>query len=164
MPDETKKEVKEIKNRFPSSYIRDEDFRGDISIIVKKDDIFDILKCLKEDIAYNYLVDLSGVDYLKLDESERFAVVYHLYSHKSNSRVRIKALVPEDETTIDSVCKLWKGAEWMEREVYDLFGITFIGNPDLRRILMPDDYPGHPLRKDYPLKGRGERENFKVVK
>jgi NADH-quinone oxidoreductase subunit C len=89
---------------------------------------------------------------------------YNLYSHKDNSRLRIKVLVLENDTTISSVCSLWKGANWLEREVYDMFGITFIVHPDLKRILTPDDFKGHPLRKDYPLRGRGERENFKVVK
>ncbi len=159
-------EIEEIKARFPESYVRDEEFRGDISIVVRKERIFDIFKFLKEDenFLYDYLVDITCIDYLKLNEIERFAVVYHLYTHKNNSRIRIKALVPEKDTVISSVCSLWKGANWMEREVFDLFGIEFIGHPDLSRILTPDDFIGHPLRKDYPLKGRGERENFKVVK
>ncbi|MFC1562443.1 NADH-quinone oxidoreductase subunit C [candidate division KSB1 bacterium] len=166
MTEEKRAEILEIKNEFPESYLKDEEFRGDVSVTVKKDKIFDILKFLKEDenFLYIYLVDITCVDYLKLDEIERFAVVYNLYSYKNNSRIRIKAPVREDDASISTVCTLWKAANWMEREVFDLFGIKFDGHPDLRRILTPDDYTGHPLRKDYPLKGRGERESFKVVK
>jgi NADH-quinone oxidoreductase subunit C len=166
MKDEIKLAINEIKSRFPDSYVKDEEFRGDVSIVVKKDEILDVLKLLKEnrEFLYDYLVDVTCIDYMKLKEIERFAVVYNLYSHKDNSRLRIKALVPENDTTISSVCSLWKGANWLEREVYDMFGITFTGHPDLKRILTPDDFKGHPLRKDYPLRGRGERENFKVVK
>ncbi len=163
---EKRVEIVEIKNKFPGSYIKDEEFRGDVSITVKKDSIIDILKFLKEEenFLYDFLVDITCVDYLKLNETERFAVVYNLYSYKNNTRIRIKALVPENDTQIPTVCTIWKAANWMEREVFDLFGIIFTGHPDLRRILTPDDYTSHPLRKDYPLQGRGERENFKIVK
>ena len=163
---EKRAEITEIKNKFPDSYIKDEEFRGDVSITVKKDSIIDILKFLKEEenFLYDFLVDITCVDYLKLNKTERFAVVYNLYSYKNNTRIRIKALVPENDTQIPTVCTIWKAANWMEREVFDLFGIIFTGHPDLRRILTPDDYTGHPLRKDYPLQGRGERENFKIVK
>ena len=163
---EKRVEIVEIKNKFPGSYIKDEEFRGDVSITVKKDSIIDILKFLKEEenFLYDFLVDITCVDYLKLNETERFAVVYNLYSYKNNTRIRIKALVPENDTQIPTVCTIWKAANWMEREVFDLFGIIFTGHPDLRRILTPDDYTSHPLRKDHPLQGRGERENFKIVK
>ena len=87
-------------------------------------------------------------------------VVYHLYSYKSGDRMRIKTPVHEKELSIRSVVPLWKGAAWLEREAYDMFGITFENHPDLRRILMPDDFDGYPLCKDYPLRGRGERETF----
>jgi len=166
MNPEKRTEILEIKNRFPDSYIKDEEFRGDISITVKKDKISEILQFLKDDekFHYNYLVDITCVDYLKLSEIERFAIIYNLYSYENNSRIRIKAPVPENDTSISTVSFLWKAADWLEREVFDLFGINFIGHPDLRRIMTPDNYTGHPLRKDYPLKGRGERENFNVVK
>ena len=159
-------EIRELKERFAESYVRSEEFRGDITVVVKKDRIVDILRFLKGDSAflYDYLTDLTCVDYLKNEEVERFAVVYNLYSFKNNKRIRVKALVPDDDAVIDTLVPLWKGANWMEREVFDLYGISFTGHPDLRRLLTPEDYPGHPLRKDYPLKGRGERESFKVVK
>lgn len=159
-------EIREFKKRFTESYVRSEEFRGDITVVVKKDRIVDILLFLKEDSEFQYdcLTDLTCVDYLKNEEVERFAVVYNLYSFKNNKRIRVKALVSDNDTVINTTVSLWKGANWMEREVFDLYGISFAGHPDLRRLLMPEDYPGHPLRKDYPLKGRGERESFKVVK
>ncbi len=87
-------------------------------------------------------------------------MVYNLCSIGTGARARVKAFVPEGDPEIDSASALWKAAPWAEREVYDLYGIRFRNHPDLKRILMPDDYEGHPLRKDYPLQGRGERQNF----
>jgi NADH-quinone oxidoreductase subunit C len=94
------------------------------------------------------------------DVPERFAVVYQLTSLEHNARLRVKAYVPEEPCEIATATELWPAANWAEREVYDLYGIRFTGHPDLRRILMPENYQGHPLRKDYPLKGRGERDHF----
>ena len=109
---EKRVEIVEIKNKFPGSYIKDEEFRGDVSITVKKDSIIDILKFLKEEenFLYDFLVDITCVDYLKLNETERFAVVYNLYSYKNNTRIRIRALVPENDTQIPTVCTIWKAA------------------------------------------------------
>ena len=91
---------------------------------------------------------------------ERFAVVYQLNSIEHNARLRVQAYVPEDPCEIDTVSGIWDSANWGEREAFDMYGVVFKGHPDLKRILMPDNYEGHPLRKDYPLKGRGERDNF----
>jgi NADH-quinone oxidoreductase subunit C len=90
----------------------------------------------------------------------RFAVVYELYSLEHNHRFRLKARVPEDDPRLPSAYGLWKSALWGEREAHDMFGVEFDGNPDMRRLLMPEDFPGFPLRKDYPLRGRGERDAF----
>ena len=106
------------------------------------------------------LTDLTAVDYLNQGMPERFCVVYNLYSFKENVRTRVKAFVPEGDASIDSVSALWKSAPWAEREVWDLFGISFKGHPDLKRLLLPESYQGHPLRKDYPLTGKGERMDF----
>ncbi|MFQ6617626.1 MAG: NADH-quinone oxidoreductase subunit C, partial [Fidelibacterota bacterium] len=128
--------------------------------------ILDILSFLKENeiLPFDFLVDISGVDCLEIKAFERFAVVYHLYSFKHGLRIRVKAFVAEKNPEIDSVTSLWPAANWQEREVYDLFGIKFRGHPDLRRLLLPDDFKAHPLRKDYPLKGMGERSKFRVIK
>jgi len=160
------KEITVIAQEFPDDYIRDEEFRGQTTIIVKKEHSYEVLRLLKEDrrFMYDYLVDITSVDYLKAEEIERFVVIYNLYSYSFCKRLRLKVMIPENDPVVSSVYPLWKTAEWLEREVYDMFGIKFTGHPDLRRILTPDDFTGHPLRKDYPLKGRGERESFKIVK
>jgi NADH-quinone oxidoreductase subunit C len=105
-------------------------------------------------------MDLTAVDWLNQGMPERFCVVYNLYSFKENTRTRVKAFVPEGDPVIDSVSSLWRAAPWAEREVWDFFGIKFKGHPGLKRIQLPENYEGHPLRKDYPLTGRGERMNF----
>jgi NADH-quinone oxidoreductase subunit C len=97
------------------------------------------------------------------DNPERFHVVYNLYSYPLRARLIVKVPVTERDCSVDTVSDLWKTANWLEREVYDLFGIGFKNHPDLRRILMPDGYEGHPLRKDYPLEGRGERDNLQIL-
>lgn len=127
-----------------------------------------ILAALRDDagLEFGFLVDLSAADFLKYPQARegRFGVVWHLHSFRTGFRARVQAFLPAADPAIDSVCDLWGNAEWLEREVYDLFGIRFTGNPDLRRILMPDGYSGHPLRKDYPLRGRGERDSFPEVR
>ena len=135
--------------------------------VVRPGEILEALGSLRGDPAlrFEYLVDLTAVDYLGFPEPRegRFAVVYHLHSFLLEGRVRIMAYPEGDPPSIASASPLWGNAEWLEREVYDLYGIRFENHPDLRRILMPDDYPGHPLRKDYPLRGRGERSAFPKV-
>jgi NADH/F420H2 dehydrogenase subunit C len=118
------------------------------------------------ELAFDRLADITCVDYMSFPEKKpgRFGVVYILHSLKSGRRLRVKVYLPADRPEIASATGLWKAAEWAEREVYDMYGVVFIGHPDLRRILMPDEYDGHPLRKDYPLRGRGERDAFPVYR
>lgn len=129
---------------------RDQDF-----ITVRKDRIVEILLVMRDhpDCAYNWVSDIFGVDLLGFDKEPRFEVIYSLYSLKTYRRIVIKAEVDEDDPAIDSVHEVWTAAPWPEREIYDLFGIHFNNHPDLRRIMMPDDWIGHPLRKDFPLGG-----------
>ncbi len=113
---------------------------------------------------FNQLADLAGVDYLNYPDAEdRFAVIYSLLSLPLNHRLWVKVFVNDPDPEVPSVTSIWRGAEWPEREVYDMFGIRFSGHPDLRRILMPQNFVDYPLRKDYPLHGKGEREDFEVV-
>ena len=142
--------------------MRTEEVRGDLALVVKKNEIFEIMKSLKEskETSFNFLVDITAVDYLKLGGDERFAVVYHLYSHAYCRRLRVKAWVPEDDLNVPTMMPLWKTANWQEREVAEFFGINFEGHQDLRILLLPEDFIGHPLRKDYPLQGEGYRSNF----
>lgn len=122
------------------------------------------MKLLRDKLGFDLLVDVTCVNYLHFRDAEhRFGLVYLLAAVESNERLTVRVFLDEPNLTVASVVPLWKGADWMEREVYDMFGILFEGHPDLRRILMPDDFTAFPLRKDYPLQGRGERHNFPVL-
>jgi NADH-quinone oxidoreductase subunit C len=155
---ENNRAVVKLKGKFESSIIDVKEFRGEVTVTVKKEDIVEICRFLKAELAYNLLTDVTAVDYL--GREPRFMMVYNLYSIPNKDRLRIKAPVAEADSTIDTVTTVWQTANWLEREAYDLFGITFTGHPDLRRILMTDDWVGHPLRKDYPLQGP-DREPYK---
>lgn len=145
--------VQMLKERFPDSVLDSYSFREENTVIVKKDDIVDICKFLKDNpgLSFDFLSDLCGVDYM--GREPRFEVVYHLFSISRHHRIRLKAMVGEGEN-IPSVVGVWSTADWHEREAFDMYGIIFEGHPNLTRILMPDDWDGYPLRKDYPLKGR----------
>lgn len=149
-----------LKEQFPDSVIDSYPFQGEMTVIVKKEDILPICKFLSDnlDLTFDFLTDVCGVDYP--ERERRFEVVYHLYSMKRNKRLRIKASVGEQEAifTVESV---WKAANWLEREVYDMLGVPFEGHSDLRRILTWDGYQGHPLRKDFPLRGE-DFERYEV--
>ncbi|MEP9411059.1 MAG: NADH-quinone oxidoreductase subunit C [Candidatus Brocadia sp.] len=143
-----------IKKYFPEAVAGLNIFRDELTLIVKKNCIVDIARFLKEneELDFNFLSDICGVDRVETDDV--FEVVYHLYSIQKNHRVRLKVSVPPDEPCIPTVTGVWRTADWHERETYDMFGIKFDGHPDLRKILTPEDFEGHPLRKDYPLDGR----------
>lgn len=143
-----------IKTRFPEAILGSRIFRSELTLMVKRDYIVAVARFLKEnqELDFNFLSDLCGVDRVETDDV--FEVVYHLYSIQKNHRVRIKVPVPSEEPCIPTVTGIWKTADWHERETYDMFGIKFDGHPDLRKILTPEDFEGHPLRKDYPLDGR----------
>ena len=126
-------------------------------IVIKKEGIKNIASTLKNDpeFRFNMLMDLSAVDYLHWEEkADRFEVIYNFYSISKNQRLFIKALVKESEPEVDSVASVWPSANWYEREVWDMFGIRFKGHPNLKRILMYEEFKGHALRKDYPYNKR----------
>ncbi|MFI4873444.1 MAG: NADH-quinone oxidoreductase subunit C [Phycisphaerales bacterium JB061] len=166
-----------VKEAFPSKKLRATEFRGDSCLIVEPADLHEVMAFLKNDeqCQYNFLSDVIGIDYKDYPTKMpgRFAVVYVLCSYDLDMRFFVKTYLDPSIPTegiekdpaleLDSVTDLWAGAEWTEREVYDMFGIRFANHPDLRRILLWEAFPGHPLRKDYPVKGRGERELYKVV-
>ena len=136
------------------------EFRNQLTITVPKDSIVDVCRQLKqnEEMSFDMLVDTTAIDFLR--EENRFEVVYFLYSKKHKSRVRIKTAVSEEDCTCPTLTSIWESANWYERETYDMYGIIFIGHPDLRRFYMPEDYvvpdsgePIYPLRKDFPLMG-----------
>jgi NADH-quinone oxidoreductase subunit C len=139
-------------------------FRDNQRLHVAPARIFMLLQTLKEDYGFDMLFELTAVDYLYYpDAVDRFGVVYGLLNATTGERIFVKTMLNEPELVLPSVFALWKGADWMEREVFDMYGIRFEGHPNLRRILMPDEFSAFPLRKDYPLRGRGERHNFPVI-
>jgi NADH-quinone oxidoreductase subunit C len=142
--------LNKIKERFAGSIQEIVEFRNELICVVKKDDIPDVCKFLRDDpeLSFDFLSCVSGVDFP--ERTPRFDVVYELYSISKNHRLRLKVRVGERES-VPSLTSIWSTANWHEREVFDLFGVNFEGHPDLRRIVMPDDYEGHPLRKDFPL-------------
>ncbi len=155
-----------LKARFPEAVlgVHDDTGRGELAVRVSAGHILEIATFLHDDpgMAFDHMTDICSADYP--DDPERFEVIYHLLSLPHGTRLRIKARVTEDDPTIASVSGVWKGANFMEREVYDLMGIKFSGHPDLRRILMPEDYAeGYPLRKDFPAEGRGWRSSFNFL-
>ena len=140
------------------------EFRGQARVVVSREALFAVLSWLKTQAGFDLLVDVTCVDYLNYrDAKDRFGLVYLLASTETNERLTVRTFLNEPDLSVPSAVPLWEGANWLEREVYDMFGITFTGHPDLRRILMPDEFEAYPLRKDYPLQGRGERHNFPVL-
>src|SRR6516165_9770650 len=137
-------------------------FRDNLRIFVPRERLLEVLGVLKEQCGFALLAELGGADYLGYPGATRarFEVHYVLVNLDTVERLVVKAGVDEPDPTLPTVVHLWPGANWMEREVYDMFGIIFTGHPDLRRILMPEEFTAFPLRKDYPLRGRGERHNF----
>ena len=156
---ENNRAVVKLKEKYANSIIDIVKFRGEVTVTVKREDIIPVLSFLKQSLQFNLLTDETAVDYLGRKE-ERFMMVYQLYSIPNKDSLRIKTPVPEADCRIQSATQVWGTANWLEREVFDLFGIIFDNHPDLRRILMTPDWEGHPLRKDYPLQGPG-RETYK---
>ncbi|MBI4352925.1 MAG: NADH-quinone oxidoreductase subunit C [Candidatus Omnitrophica bacterium] len=146
-----------IKSRFPNIVTQACVDRVDNFIVIKREGIKDIASALRDDpqFDFNLLMDLFGVDYLHWEEKAlRFEVIYNLYSLRKKHRLFIKAPVPEEDPSIDSVALVWPAADWYEREAWDMFGVRFKGHPNLKRILMYEEFQGHPLRKDYPYNFR----------
>ncbi len=166
-------EVRTLREAFPDAILGIYEFRGDTRIFVQREQITEICRLLRDhpETQYNFFSECLGVDYLDYREDYRFEVVYNLYSMKLtrngkaegfNRRIFLKIGVPEEDPTAPSVTSVYPGASFCEREIYDMFGVRFTGHPDLRRILMSDDWVGHPQRKDYPL--GGERVQFPAGK
>jgi NADH-quinone oxidoreductase subunit C len=140
------------------------EFRGETRAVVPANMAYEALQFLKADRGFDFLADITCVDYLNYrGAKDRFGLVYNLVNTVTNERILLRTFLNEPDLSIPSAVPLWKGANWLEREVYDMFGIQFKGHPDLRRILLPEEFAAFPLRKDYPLQGRGERHNFPVL-
>src|SRR5690242_13452324 len=169
---EERLEVQKIREQFPDALLDVTTFRGETRIMVKREFIVDVCRLMRDDpdLQYNFFSECLGVDYLSHPQrypGSRFEVIYNLYSlvyekdgvqYGKNRRVFLKVPVPADDPVVPSVVAAYPGAGFTEREIFDMFGVRFSGNPDLRRLLMPEDWVGHPQRKDYPL--GGERVQF----
>ena len=142
-----------IKAKFGDSIAEPTEFRGEITLkLADAEKIFDVCQFAKRSLGFDYLVDICSVD--NYGEDPRWTVIYHLRGVANGQDLRIKTDVSEEKSELPSVLPVWRTANWHEREVYDLMGIRFSGHPDLRRILMWEGYPYHPLRKDFPLAGK----------
>ncbi len=148
-------DVLKLRERFPRAVLEASQFRGETMVTLHPAELLSVCQFLRQDpdLAYDLCLFVSAIDQLDLGRSPRFVGVYQLYSLKRNWRLRLKVPVSGDPPTLDSVSSVWRAADWHEREAFDLFGIRFRGHPELRRIMMPQDWVGHPLRKDYPLGG-----------
>ena len=148
---------------FPALVVSE--FRGQTRVVVRREALLEVMRTLKERLGFDLLVDVTCVDYLDYPAArDRFGLVYLLANAESNERITVRCPVNDPRPEVPSLVPLWEGANWLEREVWDMFGIRFEGHPDLRRILLPEEFAAHPLRKDYPLQGRGERHNFPVLR
>jgi NADH-quinone oxidoreductase subunit C len=148
-----------LTERFGARVLETHAHRGDHTAILARDAVVDVLGFCRDDAALRFevLMDLTAVDYLKFpgrEDGPRFDVVYHLYSITHNHRLRLKAALEQDDAVVPTATGLWPIANWLEREVWDMFGIRFAGHPDLRRLLLYEEFVGHPLRKDYPMERR----------
>lgn len=143
--------AKAIQDALPDAVERLYEFRGDVTLVIKSEKIVDVCRyCRDTDgLQFDMFSGVTGVDYYP--DSPRFALVYHLYSMRNNISLELKAYLDDETPSVESVTSVYPAANWFEREAYDMFGIQINNHPDLRRILMPQDWEGHPLRKDYPL-------------
>jgi len=146
--------LRRLADAFGSAIIATDDFRGDATAIVDRGALIAMCRFLRDDpdASFDLLVDVTAVDYL--GRSPRFEIVYHLYSVEKNHRLRLKVPVEESDPSVASVVDVWPGANWLERETWDLYGIRFDGHPGLKRIYLYEEFEGHPLRKDYPKERR----------
>ena len=157
-----KKTISIIKKNFSDNMLDHTTYAQENILHIKGESVLEILSIIQNN-GFNILADVTAIDNLTLGGFERYCVVYHLLSHEYCERITVKAYIAESNPSLPSVESLWKTADWQEREIYDLFGIIFTGHPNLIRIMNPDDYNGHPLRKDYPRLGNRERDNFPKV-
>ena len=153
--------LQRVQEKFSQEVIETHAFRGDETVIIRPDALRDVAKFLKEtpELDFSFLMDVTAVDYLffaggRIQKKFRFEVVYHFLSLKHNHRLRLKVPVDEQSPEVNTLCDLWPSANWYEREVWDMFGIRFKDHPNLKRILMYDEFQGHALRKDYPFDKR----------
>lgn len=143
--------VELLQKRFAAAISEPNEFRGDWCVTVSREQLQAVARFLKDDLGYRQISSCSGVD--DYPAEPRFRVVYMLTHMQKKNQFRFQVRLAGESPEVDTVSSVWAGANWLEREVYDFFGIRFLNHPDLRRVLMPEDFEGHPLRKDFPLLG-----------
>ena len=151
--------LRRLRDRFGAAIVETHEFRGDTTAVVDRTALVDALRFCRDEpaLGFDMLTDLTAADYLKFpgrEDGPRFEVVYQLYSLAHNHRLRLKVRVDEDDAVVPTAVPLWPIANWLEREVWDMFGVRFAGHPDPRRLLMYEQFVGHALRKDYPINRR----------
>jgi NADH-quinone oxidoreductase subunit C len=153
-----------LREKFGPDSFTTSNFRDNRRVHVAPERLASFMDHLKNGLGFDMLAELSAADYLHYpDAKDRYGVWYVLLNTTTGQRFYVKTFVNDPEPKVPSMYHVWRGSDWMEREVYDMYGIIFEGHPDLRRILMPDEFAAFPLRKDYPLRGRGERHNLPVL-
>jgi NADH-quinone oxidoreductase subunit C len=143
-----------VRERFPELVLSTHAYRGDATVQITPESLVEVCTFVRDDaaLAFDFLMDVTAVDFI--GSVPRFEVVYHLYSSGRNHRLRLKVRVPEERPHVPSLVCVWQGADWLERETYDMYGIRFDGHPNLRRIYLYEEFEGYPLRKDYPKEKR----------
>jgi NADH-quinone oxidoreductase subunit C len=153
-----------LRGKFGADSFSTSQFRDNRRVHVAPERLFAFMEHLKQGCGFDLLVELSAADYSQYpDARDRYGVWYILRNTSTGQSLCVKTFVNDPEPKLPSVYHLWRGGDWMEREVYDMYGVVFEGHPDLRRILLPDEFVAFPLRKDYPMRGRGERHNFHTI-
>jgi NADH-quinone oxidoreductase subunit C len=147
----------EIGERFPGALSEIVEYQGETTLVVEAMRAKELLRFLKAEKGFNFLADLSCAHW---PEEGRIDVVYQVRNLKTREQFRVRAALPVEDPAIATVSDVWRTADWLEREVYDLMGIVFTGHPDLRRIMLPEDFDGHPLRKEFPMEGDDEWRNY----
>ncbi len=149
--------IREIASKFPTAVKEVVEYAGEKTLVVEASQTKAILRFLKETAGFDYLADVSSVHW---PDEGRIDVVYLPRSLKSREQIRVRVALPVENPVIETVSDIWPTADWLEREVYDLMGVRFEGHPNLSRILLPEDFEGHPLRKEYPMEGDDEWRNY----
>jgi NADH-quinone oxidoreductase subunit C len=156
--------IDRLKQRFGKDAITTSEFSDNFRVHVEPGQVHAVLDYLAHECGFDMLAELGAADYLQYpDAKNRYGVWYILVNTATGERLFVKTFANDPNPALPSVYPIWKGADWMEREVFDMYGVEFDGHPDLRRILMPDEFTSFPLRKDYPMRGRGERHNFQPI-
>lgn len=153
-----------LQQALPQAELKWSEFLSQLRLTIEPAQTFAALQALKQLAGMDMLIDVTGVDYLEYEGAkQRFELVYALLNTESGERLLVSTFLDEPNLTVASAVPLWTAADWLEREVFDMFGIRFEGHPNLKRLLLPEQFASFPLRKDYPMQGRGERHNFPVI-